>query len=172
MIATPTSADDKGDGYLLKLSCISFLIQGIPESIAIIAFCYALLDLNFEWPRIIKQGLVLAISTYLIRLLPLPFGVHTIVVIFILVYYLARFSKVKLILAFKASLLTYIAIAIAEIFFNELGLRLLDLTLTEAYNNKFLWSLLGLPQVFLLFFLSRIIKSSPYSLRVKDRYYV
>lgn len=145
---------------MLKLSCISFLIQGIPESIAVIAFCYALLDLNFEWPRIIKQGLVLAISTYLIRLLPLPFGVHTIIIIFALAFILAFFNQTKLILVFKASIITSIIIAITEIVFNEILLRNLNLTFSQAYEKTLLWTIMGLPHVLLLFFLSWIIKSS------------
>lgn len=147
---------------MLKLSWTNFFIQAIPESIAVITFCYALLNLDFQWIKIIKQGLALAIATYLIRMLPLPFGVHTIIVIFALAFILAFFIQSNLVLVFKTSIITSIIIAITEIVFNEIFLRNLNLTFSQAYENKLLWTIMGLPHVLLLFILSWIIKCSHY----------
>lgn len=146
---------------MLKMSWTNFLIQGIPESIAVIAFCFALLNLELQWPKIIKLGVALAAASFLVRILPLPFGVHTIILIFVIAGIVAYYGQTKLVLAFRTSIITAITMAMAEILCNEVFLRKLDLTIDQVYEKKLLWPLMGLPQVLLVLALGWIIKSSP-----------
>lgn len=142
---------------MLKMPWITFLFQGLPETIASTALCFALLKRPFKWSLIIKIGVLYGITAYLVRLLPISYGVHTIILIIILATLLVHFTKCELTKAFTTSMINSIILALGEVVFAETLLYILKISFEEAYANKWLWTLLGIPQVIMLFILAFII---------------
>lgn len=135
---------------------ITFLFQGLPETIASTAFCFAIIKLPLIWNLILRIGVIYGISAFSIRLLPISYGVHTIILIFILVVLLVSFTKCKLSLAFMAALTNMITVAASEFLLGAL-LNFLNISFQELYKNQWLWTLLGLPQVLILLSLAFIL---------------
>lgn len=147
----------KGEINVLKIPLISFLFQGLPEAIASVALSFAILKQAFKWDLIIMVGAVYGIVIFLIRMLPISFGVHAIINVIILTMLLIKNINSRLPAIFFASLLNIIVVGIAEFIFNELILMFLNISFAEAYANKVLWIVLGVPQVFFVLGIALII---------------
>ncbi|MEW6621900.1 MAG: hypothetical protein AB1420_01995 [Bacillota bacterium] len=83
-----------------KISVLVIFFQGIPESIALMFLIFVLLRVPISWRKIMLLGIAEAVAVYLIRLLPVAFGVHTILLIVfatILIVYVTREDLLKVI---------------------------------------------------------------------------
>lgn len=72
---------------MLKLSALEFFLRTIPESFLLVLVAYIFSNEKISKQRFIGASLILSIATYLIRLLPISFGVNTIInmLIFIII---------------------------------------------------------------------------------------
>ena len=129
-----------------------FLLQGIPECSGQFALSLALLGVPLRWKRIIAAGTVLSLVFYVARTLPLTFGIHVAVGIFLIVVAVNKATRIPITKIFIAVLISFstlflLELVMMEIFFAVTGL---DPSTTIAENNNLLWKLAGLPQAFLL----------------------
>ncbi|NPV26783.1 MAG: hypothetical protein HPY81_04840 [Firmicutes bacterium] len=71
-----------------KLTLTHLLLQGIPETMGTTAVALAFANLPLNWWIIIAVGVIQGLTAYLIRLLPIPFGFHTILLMITLPVFL------------------------------------------------------------------------------------
>lgn len=64
---------------MLKLSALEFFFRTIPESFLIVMVAYIFANKKISRKRFIVASLILAVITYLVRLLPVGFGINTII---------------------------------------------------------------------------------------------
>jgi hypothetical protein len=64
---------------MIRLTFVEFLFRAIPESFLIVMIACIFCNKNIAKILIIKATLIFSISVYLIRLLPIALGVHTII---------------------------------------------------------------------------------------------
>lgn len=141
----------------MKMSLFSLVFQGIPEMIAITTLAYVIARAKLEWKKIIFIGVILALSAYLIRLLPITFGVHTILLICFLIFLLLRFTDVSLTKAIVGVIFSFIVLVLVEALSHIAYSNIFGLTSNSIVKNKVFMALIGIPQVGFLFFLSFII---------------
>ena len=98
----------------MNIPAISLLLQGIPEGIAITTLAFVISRIPLKLNKIILIGTALSVCNYVVRLFPIPFGLHTILTIVILFIVLAILSKGDVGLSFMASLLSCLALVIVE----------------------------------------------------------
>lgn len=98
----------------MNIPAISLLLQGIPEGIAITTLAFVISRIPIKLNKILLIGTALAVCNYVVRLFPIPFGLHTILTIFILFIVLTMLSKGDVGLSFMASLLSCLALVIVE----------------------------------------------------------
>lgn len=67
-----------------------FLLQGIPEMAGLIGLSLALIGVSQRWGRILLAGLLLAVLIYFIRLLPVTFGIHSLIGILLLSFLIIK----------------------------------------------------------------------------------
>lgn len=128
-----------------------FLLQGIPESSGYIALSLALLGVPLRWKRIIAAGTVLALLFFTVRSLPLTFGIHTAVGIFLLVVAINRVTNIAVTRVFAAVIVCFSILVLLELVIHEPFFAVTKLDPQTFINEHiFLWTLLGLPQAFLL----------------------
>ncbi|MFT8314319.1 MAG: hypothetical protein ABF633_08665, partial [Clostridium sp.] len=64
---------------MLKLSALEFFFRTIPESFLIVMIAYISSNKKISRQRVLVASVILAVITYLVRLLPISFGVNTII---------------------------------------------------------------------------------------------
>lgn len=129
-----------------------FLLQGIPESSGHFALSLALLGVHLRWKPIIAAGTVMALVFFALRALPLTFGVHTAVGVFLIVFIIKRATHVPVMKIFIAVLVSFTTVILLELVIMDMFFTFteLDPNATIAENNNVLWVLSGLPQALLL----------------------
>jgi hypothetical protein len=141
----------------MKLPLIQWLIQGIPECIALVFFGLVLLEKRLNIKKALILGLIQAIIIYLVRLFPLPFGIHTLIAIIslsILLLYSSggRYSK-ALIISFFVNMV----LGLSELAILPAASYLLNMPLESIFNQPLLFALVSLPQVFVLILIAFLV---------------
>jgi hypothetical protein len=148
---------------MLRLTVFEFITRTIPESFVLMLAMYALSNIKIDIKKYLVSGLLLSTYVYFGRMLPISYGVHTILDIFVMIIIMCSINKADIILAIKASLVATIALYVLE----ELNVLLLSLIFKDKLEEIMLSTTLkvicGLPSL-VLFGVVTIV----YYLRKKD----
>jgi hypothetical protein len=131
----------------------ALLLQDLPESLVVVLFIFSILNLRLRDKKILYVALIQTI-TNLIRLLPVAFGVHSVILIITLALYTRLFTKAQLSKIFMAVLICFAVIALAELTYVKPLLNLTNLTYETAFANPFLRAAFALPYEIILLALS------------------
>jgi hypothetical protein len=138
----------------LALTLLLWLFQTVPETLALVSLAVVLAGRNLELQSVLLIGLPHAAAVYLVRLLPIKFGIHFIVFIVIL----AVLLNVRLKIKFSQCLLTALAVllflAVAEtlcmyVLSLVTGITIEQVTAETASHLIFAW-----PHILMLFLLA------------------
>lgn len=135
---------------MLKLQPIEFLLRTIPEGFLFIFAIYVFSKFNIDKRKYIISSIVFSISVYLIRLLPINYGVHMILSVLVLLFISIVYNNIDAIKSIKGIIVLYIIQLISEAI-NVLLLNLMDLNLDELFKNPIKKSILGLPSLIITF---------------------
>ncbi|MGI6451196.1 MAG: hypothetical protein ACOX3R_13325 [Desulfitobacteriia bacterium] len=141
----------------MKIPFLAFIFQGIPESIAMVTLAFVIARIPLQWKKIVFIGLIIATTSYVLRLLPITFGIHTVLLIvlfFILLLWLGS-NNVNTVLI--ACLISNLATIISETLCLGLLMPLFGLTFDMLYENTLLRILMTLPQVIVVFIAAYIV---------------
>lgn len=141
----------------MEIPLIALILQGIPEQIALVTLTFVLARVRLEWKNIVMFGILLAFTAYVLRLLPITFGIHTIIIMGMLFVFSIHFYQAPLLTSLKASLLGMLVLIIVEFVCFTLLTNLFGISFKTYLTDVTIRILLGLPQVFLLFILAFII---------------
>ncbi|MDX9871249.1 MAG: hypothetical protein RBT41_02375 [Clostridia bacterium] len=136
----------------MQMPFLSWLLQGIPESIGIAAVVYSFSSRQIRWKYPIFIGLIYAVFMYVIRLLPLTFGVHTVILIFILAILSTLIAKIDLRKAIINANIAIIILALSEIISVYIAVRMGGLASQDIiFTNQFYRIVVGMPPVITLY---------------------
>jgi len=135
----------------MAMTFLELLVQGIPEMIAASALCFALAGAGWRWRWIVPVGIAQGVTIYLVRLLPIPFGVHGLIAYLLFAGYLYLLARTPLLRALYYAFLTLTLIIVYEYLASVLLFAATDLSFEEVKRNTLLWALFGWPQVIMLF---------------------
>ncbi len=142
----------------MKIPLIVLLLQGIPEQTAIVTLACAIAGISIKWSRILLTGIILAFSLYVIRLFPIPFGVHTVLLVLMLFIFLMLQGTRDIAQALFAGVVTVLALAIFEYSCLSLFMLIFELTPETFFSNLTLWIVGAELQVILLFISAFLLK--------------
>jgi hypothetical protein len=132
---------------MLRLTAFEFIVRAIPEAFVYIVAAYLFSSTKLNVKRYIISSLLLAASTFIIRMLPINYGVHTILFIIIQTAILIFVGKIDIVLAIKSSIITTICLFILELL-NMLALNLIfKEQLDSIMLNPMLKTIYGLPSL-------------------------
>lgn len=131
---------------MLKLQPIEFLLRTIPEGFLFILAIYVFSELNIDRKKYIISSLVFSSSVYIIRLLPINYGVHMILSVLVLLFISIAYNKVEAIQSVKSIIILYMIQLISEAV-NVLLLNLMKLDLDKLFKDPIKKSILGLPSL-------------------------
>jgi len=138
----------------MEIPILIWLLQGIPECLALITLALALSGEKLEIRKIIPLGIIEAVIIFAIRLLPLTFGVHSILSMFSLALLLHFFIKVHFSRSLLSALIVIITLAAVETVIFTLILYLTGLSYEQLSENIFVVIAGGWPQIIVLFVLA------------------
>lgn len=127
-----------------------YFLQSLPESMGLIAMSLVLAKVPLRWGRILLGGAVISVVSYIIRALPVTFGLHMPVMIFILFMFINRLTNVKPSRTVLAVFSSFFVLAVLEYLVSTAFFAITHMDSTEALANETLWSYIGLIQSTLL----------------------
>ncbi|MEG6522518.1 hypothetical protein [Desulfotomaculum sp. 1211_IL3151] len=134
-----------------------YLSLAILEGISVFYFVFTFTKITSSKSRLILYAIIYALLTYLLRKLPISFGIHSLILICLTGGYISYYYKVKLSLSLFGMIL-----AIAIIFFAELTTALLFTKILSKYHvmlsKPFWWFVSGLPHIVLLILIAIILR--------------
>jgi hypothetical protein len=116
-------------------------------------FVFSFLNFRLRDKKVLYVVLLQTI-TNLVRLLPIAFGIHSVIMIITLAIYTRLFTKAQLSKVFMAVLICFAIIALAELAYAKPLLKLIDLTYETVFANPFLRAAFALPYEIILLGLS------------------
>lgn len=141
----------------MKLTIMQWLIQGIPECIAVMFLGLALFEKRLNIKKALLPGLIQAIVLYLIRFFPWPFGIHTIIAIISMSVLLLCFAGGPYSKALIISIFVHLALGLLELAILPVASYFLSKPLELILTQPLLFALVSLPQVFVLIVLAFIV---------------
>lgn len=143
---------------MLKLPLLGLIFQGIPEQIGVVMVAFSLAKIPFSIKKIIFGGTFLAFSAYLLRMLPITFGVHTVVLVGLLFLIVNKFGNVNINTAIFTSLSSFLLLIIYEMLCVSIIVKKINLTYEEILMDQTYRLLIAIPHILLLFLTAFFIK--------------
>lgn len=99
---------------MLKLSLFEFVVRVIPEVLIFVFSAYAFSQVALDRNRYFLSSLLLGIGVFIIRMLPINYGVHTILNIIMLTVIACSINRIDKIKAIKSSIIMTIVLFVCE----------------------------------------------------------
>lgn len=136
---------------MLRLSLLELFLRLIPEGIIISFALYILSNVKIDKKKLLISGVIFGISIYLIRLLPIHFGVHTILLIIIYIVISVNFNKINLLKAISSSLVTLMILSACDFINFFMIVHVFNISIEYLLKDPLTKTLLGLPGLGLFF---------------------
>lgn len=133
------------------------LLQGIPEQVGVVALAYAIAKLPFRWQEIIPKGAMLALIAYIIRSFGLPFGTHSLAILFTLFVFIILKRK-EVSTAVLTALLSFGALSVFELISLSTLMKVFNVSQEVIFGNPVNWVLFTEPQVILLYITAFMVR--------------
>lgn len=137
---------------------MALLVQGIPEQTALVTLAFVIAGIPLQWRRILLIGVSLAFCAYVVRLFPIPFGIHTVFILFVLFIILIWLNKGDVARSFIASSSSMLALGVFEFGSMSLIMLISGFEIDTLFNNLVIRIAVGEPHVLLLFISAFLIK--------------
>ena len=134
---------------------IALIIRMIPESILMIKGAQLLAGKKGEMMKVIYSGVFLGTAISLIRKLPISFGVHTILFLFLYIFILLRIFKVEFFKGIGAALVSTLILAFSDTVVTIFYTKVFKLSVEWLYGGSL--SAFVLSDLSLLLFISIIL---------------
>lgn len=134
----------------------TLILQGIPETVAATAVVFALLRLGLNWRLILPVGVAEGVAAYLVRMLPISFGVHTVLLMFVLMGLVRLATNANMVSIIRAVLIVNIIIPVFELLGTGTLFRLFHTSYTEVIS-KWYGPFFGWPHVIALYVLAFVL---------------
>ncbi len=131
-------------GETLPQALLALPVQDLPESIVMTMAVFSLLGLPLEWKKIAAVALLQTV-TNLVRLLPIAFGMHTVILAISLVIYTRLVTGAKPSRVFLAVLVCFIVISLVELISVKPLMALSNLSYEQAVKDPLLRGFFSLP---------------------------
>lgn len=109
---------------MVKVSFLELILRGIPEQLLMMGAFYVLAQKKFDYPRLILSVFLSSISIYLMRLLPIQFGLNTLLATFIMIVWSILINKIETLKAIQIGIFVMFMEYICEVL-NMLVIRLI-----------------------------------------------
>ncbi|WP_195262573.1 MULTISPECIES: hypothetical protein [unclassified Clostridium] len=135
---------------MLKLQPIEFFLRVLPEGFLFVFSIYIFSQLKIDKKKLIISSLIFSVAVFIIRSLPINYGVHMILSVLVLLFISISYNKVEAIHSVKSIIILYLIQLISE-GINISILNLMKLNLDQLFKDPVKKSILGLPSLLITF---------------------
>lgn len=132
---------------MLELSLVECIFRLIPESFLMVLSIYMFSKTDIDKKNYLKASLSLSVLIFVVRKLPINYGVHTIVCMIITICTISYVSNIDMVMGIKGTILSYIFLFICE----GINLFILKLLFNDQIgrilNNNNLKTLFAVPSL-------------------------
>lgn len=134
---------------MLQLSLLEFFFRTLPESFIYIWAGYIFSNNKIGKTKFILSSILLSLCTFFIRLLPIHFGVHTILFLVVYILICALINKIDIIESISSGLISVIILFICEGVNVLILSELFQIDIETAFKKPITKILHGSPSLFL-----------------------
>lgn len=143
---------------MLRLPLSYILIRTFPESLVIILVGMILLGIKIDIKNLIKKGIFLGVVITAIRMLPINFGVHTILAMIVLAFILYKSCGKQLVKSIIATCCIWISLALSEGIYILIATNILSVPFKHLTNTQAYGAIITLPSLLILIGIAILIK--------------
>ncbi|WP_069997884.1 sensor histidine kinase [Cellulosilyticum sp. I15G10I2] len=148
---------------------IPFLGVSIPESLIIYYMVLTILRKKESWLFVIALSLVTSLFSYIIRSIPIVFGIHSILQIILMIIFLNLFLKLSWRVAVVVIILTSVVLGLSEGIFVPFLAWFFSFDLQQVISDSWLRILFTLPHLLFLTALTHIFNQRQWRLPLISR---
>lgn len=154
-----------GETTMDKMPLLALIFQSIPESIIILTLGLTLMGIELKWQRIIPAAVLSSLSSYFVRELPIPYGVHTLIGLLVITILVIFFFKAPCHLAAYVALIGVLSLTAVEMIILPVIIMLSGKTVTQIWQSQSLRILMALPELIVLTLITWWCVKKRFSLR-------
>ena len=143
---------------MLEQPISALFLRMIPESIVVIYACYIIINKKLDNKKILFSGVLSGIIMYLVRMLPINFGVHTILGLLAYIGILSKWHKLELFKSIKVSLIVMIILFISDAVTVFVYINILNISGEILFNKNIIGTLLSMPTLIIFVLIIMVIK--------------
>ena len=132
---------------MLELQPIEFFLRAIPEGFLFMFAIYVFSKVKINKRKYIISSIVYSISIFMIRRLPINYGVHTILAIVALLFLSIILNKIDVIKVIRSTILAFLLQFISETINLLLIQNIPNIDINKIFTDVTLKSLFGLPSL-------------------------
>ena len=150
----------------MQLTWFEFFARVIPEAFFVILAIHAFSKQSIDKKRFIISSLLYAILVFIIRSLPIIFGIHTILSLLALIVINSYINKINVTNSIRSGIITVLVLYVSDLFCMFVVQYLLHLDTEKMFSDVYIKTLYSLPSLILLIVISVL---SYYFLVIKKR---
>ena len=144
---------------MLESSLVYIITRTFPESLILVLSGVVLLGINIDKKRIFKDGIILGMIIGIIRLLPITFGVHSILSMISLCIILLRYDNNDIVKSMVSTCLVWISLALSECIYILISISILNIKVERLTDNTTLQgAIITLPSLLIMFLIVLLLK--------------
>ncbi|QEK11242.1 hypothetical protein FQB35_02025 [Crassaminicella thermophila] len=116
-----------------------------------------LLNKKINKKRLALSGLLLAISTYIVRLLPIHFGVHTMIIIMLYIFFTVKINNMHIMESIPICIISMIIIFICDWIIVLFYVNILHLDFIYIFKEPVKSAIYSIPSLIMTFFIVLMI---------------
>lgn len=133
---------------MLKLTLFEYVLRSIPESFLIVFIIGLICRNRIVTKNYILSSVILSIFQFIIRLLPINYGVHTLLGVFATIIIMVKINNTDITKTIRGTLITTLILFSCEwVNMMMLYIRFGD-DLYDLMTNRFIKIALGMPSIF------------------------
>lgn len=132
---------------MLRLTWFEFLVRGIPEEFLFVLAIYAFSKTGIDLKKYLISGVLASVMAYLVRLLPIQYGIHSLLGLVFIVIIVTFINKIDIIKSIRGGIVTFILCFILEGISLSFIQFVLKKDLNNMMNDPILKTLIGLPSL-------------------------
>lgn len=136
----------------------ALVLRMIPEGILLFCAIYVIINKKLDNKKVIFSGVLLGIINYLVRMLPINFGVHTILGLLACIGILSKYHKVELFKSIKVSLISMIILFVSDAITVFSYINILKISGETLFDKTIIGTLLSMPTLFIFILIMIFIK--------------
>ena len=131
----------------------------MPATLILVLSGVVLLGINIDKKRIFKDGIILGMIIGIIRLLPITFGVHSILSMISLCIILLRYDNNDIVKSMVSTCLVWISLALSECIYILISISFLNIKVERLTDNTTLQgAIITLPSLLIMFLIVLLLK--------------